>query len=87
MRGTRFPFEVRPRLPERLQRLQDLAEDLAYSWSWRTQGLFLAPEAPVEACAGCHMASAHEDMVFVGFYRGILTPLENDSMASGKRAR
>lgn len=25
--------------------------------------------APVEACAGCHIASAHEDMVFVEFYR------------------
>lgn len=46
-----------------------------------------APEAPVEACAACHMASAHEDMVFVGFYRAILTPLENDSMTSGKGAR
>ncbi len=28
-----------------------------------------APAAPVEACAGCHAANAHEDMVFSGFYR------------------
>ena len=28
-----------------------------------------AAAAPVEACAGCHAASAHEDMVFAGFYR------------------
>ena len=33
-----------------------------------------AAEAPVEACAGCHMASAHEDMVFTGFYQ-LLKPL------------
>jgi len=35
-----------------------------------------AQEAPVEACAGCHMASAHEDMVFTGFYE-LLQPLPN----------
>ena len=34
-----------------------------------------APEAPVENCAGCHMAQAHEDMVFVNFYKSILDPL------------
>ena len=28
-----------------------------------------ASEAPVEECAGCHIANAHEDMVFTGFYR------------------
>lgn len=33
-----------------------------------------AAEAPAEACAGCHMASAHEDMVFTGFYQ-LLEPL------------
>jgi hypothetical protein len=33
-----------------------------------------AGEAPVDACAGCHMASAHEDMVFTGFYQ-LLKPL------------
>jgi len=27
-----------------------------------------AAAAPTEACAGCHMASAHEDMVFSEFY-------------------
>lgn len=33
-----------------------------------------AMEAPVESCAGCHIASAHEDMVFTGFYQ-LLKPL------------
>lgn len=32
-------------------------------------------EAPVETCAGCHMANAHEDMVYVNFYKGVLDPL------------
>lgn len=42
-----------------------------------------APAAPVEACAGCHMATAHEDMVFVDFYRQ-LTPLPR-AQRSGMR--
>ncbi|HSN71471.1 MAG TPA: cytochrome P460 family protein [Steroidobacteraceae bacterium] len=28
-----------------------------------------ASDAPVEACAGCHIANAHEDMVFTEFYQ------------------
>lgn len=39
-----------------------------------------AVEAPVSACAGCHMASAHEDMVFTGFYQ-LLKPLPAQSGA------
>jgi hypothetical protein len=34
-----------------------------------------APEAPSDTCASCHMALAHEDMVYVNFYRAILDPL------------
>lgn len=37
-----------------------------------------APAAPEQACAGCHRASAHEDMVFSGFYRQ-LAPLPKES--------
>lgn len=34
-----------------------------------------APAAPKEACAQCHIDNAHEDMVFVDFYKSILDPL------------
>lgn len=30
---------------------------------------------PVEECASCHIANAHEDMVYVELYKPILTPL------------
>ena len=36
-----------------------------------------AAEAPVAACAGCHIASAHDDMVFSGFYRQLEIPLDD----------
>jgi cytochrome P460 len=29
----------------------------------------VSTEAPVEACAGCHITSAHKDMVFTDFYQ------------------
>lgn len=35
-----------------------------------------AAEAPVATCAGCHIASAHEDMVFSDFYRHLEYPLD-----------
>jgi len=34
-----------------------------------------AKEAPLNKCAGCHIANAPEDMVFVNFYKPVLTPL------------
>jgi len=34
-----------------------------------------APAAPKEACAQCHIDNAHEDMVFIEFYKSILEPL------------
>ncbi len=40
-----------------------------------------AANKPVEQCAGCHMANAHEDMVYIKFYKPILTPLPTLSMA------
>lgn len=41
-----------------------------------------AAAAPVESCAGCHIASAHEDMVFVDFYQQ-LKPLPQGTARMG----
>lgn len=35
----------------------------------------VSTEAPKESCAGCHIDNAKEDMVYVQFYKPILTPL------------
>ena len=42
----------------------------------------VAQEAPVSACAGCHMASAHEDMVFIDFYQ-LVKPLPGKTPTMG----
>ncbi len=40
MTGTRFSLEVQPRIPPRLARLNELANDLLYSWDRQVRGLF-----------------------------------------------
>ncbi|CAG4883533.1 Glycogen phosphorylase [Georgfuchsia toluolica] len=40
MSGTRYPLEVNPLLPARLARLDELANDLRYSWDRPTRDLF-----------------------------------------------
>ncbi|HHM05863.1 MAG TPA: glycosyltransferase family 1 protein [Gammaproteobacteria bacterium] len=41
MNGTRFSLEVQPQIPKRLARLEELANDLMYSWDRRIRGLFV----------------------------------------------
>lgn len=40
MAGTRYSIEVQPTLPKRLARLQELADDLFYSWDRPVRGLY-----------------------------------------------
>ena len=40
MPGTRFPLEVNPEIPARLTRLEELANNLWYSWDRPTRALF-----------------------------------------------
>ncbi len=40
MSGTRFTLEVQPRIPKALQRLEELANDLLYSWDRQVRRLF-----------------------------------------------
>ncbi|HID49745.1 MAG TPA: alpha-glucan family phosphorylase, partial [Chromatiales bacterium] len=40
MVGKRFSLEVQPNVPERLARLNELANDLLYSWDRQVRGLF-----------------------------------------------
>ena len=40
MAGSRFTIEVQPRIPESLNRLEELANNLLYSWDRQVRGLF-----------------------------------------------
>lgn len=51
MTGTCYSLEVQPNIPERLARLQELANDLLYSWDRQVRGLFFRLDAELwEAC-------------------------------------
>ena len=47
MTGTVFKLEINPQLPERLERLDELANNLWYSWDRPTRGLFASLSAPL----------------------------------------
>lgn len=40
MPGTRYPLEVNPEIPPRLARLEELANNVWYSWNRPTRDLF-----------------------------------------------
>ncbi len=51
MSGTSFTVEVQPRIPERLSRLAELANDLLYSWDRQVRALFYRLDRDLwEAC-------------------------------------
>lgn len=51
MAGSQFPLEVQPRLPADLSRLQEMANDLMYSWDRSIRSLFHRLDKHVwEAC-------------------------------------
>jgi len=47
MTGTVYQLEVNPQIPERLARLEELANNLWYSWDRPTQGLFASLSHPL----------------------------------------
>ena len=52
MSGTRFTLEVQPRIPETLKRLEELANDLLYSWDRQVRRLFTRLDQEVWGTCG-----------------------------------
>ncbi|MCG6970424.1 MAG: alpha-glucan family phosphorylase [Gammaproteobacteria bacterium] len=59
MPGTRFSLEVQPRIPPELVRLEELANDLLYSWDRNTRALFYRLDPDL------WMPSGHSPKVFL----------------------
>src|SRR3569623_1643677 len=85
MTGTRFSIEVRPTLPPRLQRLEELANDQMFCWVCRVRGLFVRlepalwqdcghrPKAFLRRVAQERLDAAAEDRVFIEDYNRALS--------------
>lgn len=85
MPGTHFQVEIRPRIPERLTRLEELANDLYYSWNRGVRRLFrYLDEGTWAACrsnpkvflrriAQQRLEEASHDPIFLADYRSVLS--------------
>jgi len=52
MPGTRYSLEVQPRIPKELKRLEDLANNLIYSWDCEIRGVFYRLDKDLWASSG-----------------------------------
>lgn len=59
MAGTRFSVEVQPRIPESLSRIEELANNLLYSWDRQVRGLFFRLDREL------WVSSGHNPKVFL----------------------
>lgn len=84
-KGTPFTLQVHPRIPERLQRLNDLANNLWYAWDRPTRGLFSLlhpglwnavghnPKAFLRRVDERRLLEVAEDPVFLGTFNKVLS--------------
>ena len=83
--GTVFTIAVNPKIPPRLSRLEELANDLWYSWDRSTRSLFSRLDPSLWATAGHNpkdflkrvdeslLLRAAEDQVFLANYNSVLS--------------
>ena len=85
MPGTRYTLEVNPRIPQRLARLEELVDNLWYSWDRPTRELFArlhpalwaavghSPKAFLKRVDERKLVEAAEDPVFLTNYNRVLS--------------
>ncbi|MDA8108441.1 MAG: alpha-glucan family phosphorylase [Betaproteobacteria bacterium] len=85
MRGTPYRLDVRPLLPPPLQRLDELSNDLWYSWNRATRALFARLHPALWAAAGhspkaflrtidqTHLERAASDPAFLSAFHRVLS--------------
>jgi starch phosphorylase len=85
MPGTAYLLEVNPHLPQRLGRLEDLANNLWYSWDRPTRSLFArlhpglwqsvghSPKAFLKRIDQQRLIDAADDPIFLGSYNRVLS--------------
>lgn len=93
MAGTRYQLEVNPKLPARLARLDELANNLWYSWDRPTRDLFVrlghklwgavghSPKAALKRTDQHRLDAAAEDPVFLGALARVLSAYDTYNTA------
>ena len=89
MPGTRYPLEVNPEIPPRLARLEELANNLWYSWNRPTRDLFArlssglwrgtnhSPKAFLKRVDQHRLKGAAEDPIFLDTMDRVLAAYDN----------
>ena len=89
MSGTRFTLEVQPRIPENLQRLVEVSNDLLYSWDRAVRSLFFRLDPPLWESSGHNpklflrrvsqqrLDEAAEDRLYVEAYKRALSAYDS----------
>ena len=89
MSETKFKLEIRPQIPERLQGLETLANDLYYSWDRNVRGLFYSmdrklwrecghnPKVFLRRVSQSTLNKAAEDNLFIQEYSRSLSAYES----------
>jgi starch phosphorylase len=95
--GTAFTLTVNPKLPPNLSRLEELANDLWYSWDRSTRSLFSRlnpalwgavghnPKAFLKRVDESLLLKAAEDQVFLANYHSILSAYDSYRSAPTRR--
>jgi starch phosphorylase len=98
MSGTPFSLEVTPRVPQRIERLHELANNLWYSWDRPTRRLFARlhptlwshaghrPKAFLKRVSQSRLEAAASDRVFLNAYHRVLSAYDTYH-AQGSRLR
>ncbi len=96
MSGTTYSLELRPNIPRRLQRLEELANNLAYAWDREIRGVFWRLDSALWLACGNNprlflrrvsqqvLEAAAEDRDFLEDYNGALSSFDS-YMAEGSR--
>ncbi|HWR88612.1 MAG TPA: alpha-glucan family phosphorylase, partial [Acidiferrobacterales bacterium] len=96
MTGTRYSLEVQPVIPARLARLNELANDLFYTWDRQVRGLFFRLDRVLwEACrhnprvflrrvSQQRLEEAAEDRVYMEDYNRVLSSYDTYHQTSAR---
>jgi starch phosphorylase len=97
MSGTRFALEVQPRIPPELERLEELANDLLYSWDRSVRSLFFRLDPPLWESSGHNpkvflrrvaqqrLDEAAEDRIYVEAYNRVLSTYDTYLQAEQRK--
>lgn len=96
MTGTRYSLEVQPAVPARLARLNELANDLLYSWDRQVRGLFYRldrnlwdtcghnPRVFLRRVSQQRLLDAADDRIFMEDYNRVLSSYDTYHQAPAR---